>query len=228
MSPATEEWTGPVADGDGPLPTLSSVERYRGKVWGIVSDTVDFGSTVAVRDVVVHPGAVAIIALDDRERVLLIRQYRHPVAQYLFEPPAGLLDKADEPALATAVRELAEEAGFAAGSWATLCDAFLTPGGSTEAIRVFLARDVTALPDGREHTGEAEEAHLPRAWVDLDEAKDLVLAGRIGSPTAVIGVLAAWTSRAGGWASLRPADAPWSVRDRLLAEGRVFTFQNGA
>ena len=76
-------------------------------------------------------------------------------------------------------------------------------------------------PHSRGSTGEAEEAHLPRAWVDLDEALDLVLSGHLGSPSAVVGILAAWTSRAGGWASLRPADAPWPARDLMLAADRV-------
>lgn len=219
--PGSEEWHGPVADAPGPLPATGSQTRFQGRVWSIVSEDVDFGTSVATRDLLIHPGAVAVVALDEAERVLLIRQYRHAVAGYLFEPPAGLLDAADEDPWRTAVRELAEEAGYAADDWQVLLDQYMTPGGSSEAIRVYLARGLSPLPDGREHTGEAEEAHLPRAWVPLDEARDLVLAGAIGSPTAVTGVLAAWASRAGGWASLRPADSPWPARERLLAAGRV-------
>ena len=226
----TEEWSGPVRDGGEPLPVDAREVRFTGRVWSVVTDDVRFEGTadgtagpgsVARRDVVLHPGAVAVIALDEADRVLLIRQYRHPVGCYLFEPPAGLLDVAGEPPWRTAQRELAEEAGLTAARWSVLVDQYMSPGGLSEAVRVYLARDLAAVPGGRPVTGEAEEQHLPRAWVDLDEARDLVLGGAVGSPTAVTGVLAAWVSRAGGWASLRPVDAPWPAREALLANGRV-------
>jgi 8-oxo-dGTP pyrophosphatase MutT (NUDIX family) len=216
-----EEWEGEVADTVEPRPIIESVSRFEGRIWSIRSDTVDFAGHQAVRDVQLHLGAVAVIAIDDEERVLLIRQYRHPVAMALFEPPAGLLDVAGEEPHLTAARELAEESGYEASSWHVLVDFLNSPGGSSEAIRVYLATNLQPIPGGRPHTGEAEEAHLPRAWVDLDEAKDLVLSGRIGSPTAVCGILAAWASRAGGWASLRPVDEPWSARDTVIEHERV-------
>jgi 8-oxo-dGTP pyrophosphatase MutT (NUDIX family) len=221
----SESWTGSVADGGESRPIVQRAERFTGRVWSIVSDDVDFGATVATRDVQLHPGAVAIIAVDDRDRVLLIRQYRHPVGAYLFEPPGGLLDVLDEPAWRTAARELAEEAGYRAADWNVLADVYLSPGGSSEAIRLYLARSLDVLPGGRPRTNEAEEAHLPRAWVELDEARDLVLAGRIGSPSAAVGILAAWASRATGWAGLRPVDAPWPARDGLERQGRIAPIQ---
>jgi 8-oxo-dGDP phosphatase len=221
MTPASEEWSERVADAGEPLPAGARTMRFEGHVWSVASEGVDFGSRVVERDLVVHPGAVAVIALDEADRVLLIRQYRHPVGRWLFEPPAGLLDATDEPPWETASRELAEEAGYSAGSWDVLVDMYTSPGGSSEAIRIYLARDLTPVLGGRPHTGEAEEAHLPRAWVDLDEARGLVLAGLVGSPSAVAGVLAAWASRADGWRSLRPVDAPWPARDQLLAADRV-------
>ena len=217
-----EEWTGAVGDADAALPVLDSRERFAGRVWSVRTDTVAFGEAVtADRDVLLHPGAVAVIALDEADRVLLIRQYRHPVAMMLFEPPAGLLDHAGESPLATAARELAEEAGYSAARWHVLVDLLNSPGGSSEAIRVYLARDLAPLPGGREHTGEAEEAHLPRAWVPLEEARDLVLAGALASPSAVCGILAAVAARADGWAALRQADAPWPARDRVVEAGRL-------
>lgn len=216
-----EEWVGPVADSGDPLPAGHRVVRFDGRIWSVVSDEVEFDGSTAIRDVVIHPGAVAILALDDADRVLLIRQYRHPVGRWLFEPPAGLLDEPGEAALATAARELAEESGFEAGTWHVLLDMYLSPGGSSEAIRIYLARDLVELPGGRPRTGEAEEQHLPRAWVHLDEARDLVLAGRLGSPSGVAGILAAWAARASGWSGLRPADAPWLARDLLVASDRV-------
>lgn len=217
----SELWDGPVADAGDPLPSAGRTVPFEGRIWSVVSEDVDFGGTTARRDVLIHPGAVAVIALDDDDRVLLIRQYRHPVGRYLFEPPAGLMDALDESGWETAQRELAEEAGYEAGTWHVLLDVYLSPGGMSEAIRIFLARDLVERPDGRVLTGEAEEAHLPRVWVGLDEAVDLVLSGRIGSPSAVAGILAAHAARQRGWATLRPADAAWEARDHLLQHGRV-------
>lgn len=216
-----EEWTGEVADAPERRPIIDSEPRFSGRIWSVRSDTVDFDGARAVRDVLLHLGAVAVIALDDEDRVLLVRQYRHPVAMALFEPPAGLLDVEGEPPWETAARELAEEAGYTARIWHTLVDLLNSPGGSSEAIRVYLARGLEPLSGGRQHTGEAEERHLPRAWVPLDQARDLVLSGRVQSPSAVCGILAAWASRCDGWASLRAPDAPWESRSVIMEAGRV-------
>ncbi len=219
---SSEEWLGPVADAPDDRDIASSVDHFQGRVWSVRTDTVNFGDgVVADRDILLHPGAVAVIALDDDDRVLLIRQYRHPVAASLFEPPAGLLDHAGEDPVRTAQRELAEEAGYEAREWWVLVDLFNSPGGSSEAIRIYLARDLRALPEGRHHTGEAEELVLPRVWVPLDEARDLVFSGAVGSPSAVAGILAACAGRAAGWAPLRPADAQWPARDRVMFARRL-------
>lgn len=215
------EWVGPVVDADADVPIVSSVPAFSGGIWDVRSDVIDFAGQRITRDLMVHPGAVGIMALDDEDRVLLIRQYRHPVGRYLFEPPAGLLDKPDEDPLAAAKRELAEESGFEAAEWHVLVDFANTPGGSSETLRCFLARGLTRLPGGRPLTGEAEEVDLPRAWVPLDEARRAVFAGDLANPTTVIGVLAAWASRATGWDTLRPPDSPWPMRDRVVASGRT-------
>lgn len=217
-----EAWSGDVVDTpDDSIPVLVRDNVFEGRVWSVVRDTVRIGDTDTVRDVVIHPGAVAVIAVDDHDRILLIRQYRHPVAMYLFEPPAGLLDVAGEPPQETAARELAEEAGIVAGTWNVLVDLFNSPGGSSEAIRVYLASDLAALPHGRPTTGEAEEAHLPQVWVPLDEAVALVLSGAIGSPSGVAGVLALDAIRRRGGRGLRAADAPWRPREWLHAHQRL-------
>jgi 8-oxo-dGTP pyrophosphatase MutT (NUDIX family) len=216
-----EVWSGPIVDEPAPVSIDRTSEIFHGRIWSVRKDRIALHGQTVERDVIVHPGAVAVIALDADDRVLLVRQYRHPVGLWLFEPPAGLLDVAGEPPWRTAERELAEEAGYRAASWWVLIDLFNTPGGSTEAIRIYLARDLEPLDDGRPVTGEAEEAHLPQTWIPLSDARDLVLSGAIGSPTAVAGILAAVGSRAEGWGSLRPRDAAWSVRDHLLATGRV-------
>jgi len=216
-----EAWGDVVEDTAAPARILSTRSHFTGHVWSVRSDIAEINGSTVERDVLVHPGAVVVIAVDAQDRVLLIRQYRHPIAMMVFEPPAGLLDVPGEPAHEAAARELAEEAGYIAGTWNVLVDFFNSPGGSSEAIRVFLARDLTELPEGRPMTGEAEEAWLPRVWVPLAEAVDLILVGRIGSPSAVVGVLAAHGARSRGWDSLRAVDAPWEVRDHLLRQGRI-------
>jgi len=225
-APEDEVWRGKLEDSFDIRQIVEERARFSGKVWSVRTDSVvidqatDLGTGIE-RDIVVHPGAVTVIALDEQDRVYLLRQYRHPVAMSLFEPPAGLLDIDGEDPLHTAVRELAEEAGLEAARWHVLVDFFNSPGGSTEALRIYLARDLTPRPGGRVMTGEAEEAYLPGMWVDLEEAADAVLAGRLGNVGAVIGILAAVRARSNDWIDLRPADAPWAVRDHLLANGRV-------
>lgn len=209
------------ADAPDPQPVVERLDRFDGLRWRVRTDRVQLprGEVVA-RDYQVHPGAVGIMALDDDERILFVRQYRHPVGFLLWEPPAGLMDLAGESALATAQRELVEEAGVVAGQWNVLADWFNSPGGSTEAFRCFLARDLAPAPGGKP-PGEAEEADMPSRWVSLDDAVAAVLAGDLGNPTAVAGILAAAAARATGWQNLRPGDAPWPVRDQLVATDRV-------
>lgn len=189
---------------------VSSQTVMRGLVWDVVRDQVELedGQRI-VREYIHHPGAVGVLALDDQDRVAFIKQYRHPVGYDLFELPAGLLDVRGELAHRCAQRELAEEADLTAARWDTLIDWFNSPGGMDEAIRVFLARDLAEVPVGQRHTRTEEEAFLTVHWVDLDQAHDAVLAGRLNNPTAVVGVLAAHAARAAGWSTLRPADAPW-------------------
>jgi ADP-ribose pyrophosphatase len=220
------QWNGPVRDEDVDLPVTASVERFRGQIWGVRSDDILIHDHHVTRDFVVHTGAVGVIALDERDRVLLVRQYRHPVGQYLFEPPAGLLDKATEDPLPAAQRELAEEAGFRASRWHVLVDFCNSPGGSSETFRCYLARGLTELPEGRHLTGEAEEVDLPQVWLTLDEARAEVLAGTLQNPTTVVGVLAAWSARETGWDTLRPADAPWPRRRRVVSSGRSFNVEH--
>jgi ADP-ribose pyrophosphatase len=201
----TEQQGGPV-DRPAPRPVLEHTDLHHGKIWDLVSETVDLGGSRVVREFVDHPGAVAVIALDDQGRVLLIQQYRHPVRMELWEPPAGLRDVAGEPPHVTAARELEEEADLRAGTWHLLAQFRNSPGGSNEEILVYLARDVSEVPEAERFTREDEEAGIVPLWVPLDEAVDAVLAGRITSPSAAVGVLAAAASRDRGWATLRPVD----------------------
>ena len=172
--------------------------------------------SLVTREYLQHPGAVGVIALDDHERVALVRQYRHPVRQRLVEPPAGLLDVDGEDYLKAVQRELAEEVGLGARRWQVLVDLFTTPGILGEALRIYLARDLSpsAAPDGFLRSGE--EAHMDVVWAPLDDLVTAVLDGRVHNPTLVTGTLAAWTARErDGFTGLRAADAPWAARDLL-------------
>jgi ADP-ribose pyrophosphatase len=163
---------------------------------------------LAKRDVIEHPGAVAIVALDGDDRVLLIRHYRHPAEHLLWEIPAGLRDVAGEDPRATAERELLEEAGYRARDWRELADFFTSPGILTERVQVFLARGLTFVPES-ERGGNApqhEEAHLLVRWVPLHQAVRLFLAGDLHNGVTAVGILSAYAVQQGGFAALREED----------------------
>lgn len=191
---------------------LSSTHHFRGRVISLRTDELRMSDgAIATREIVEHPGAVGVVALDEDDRVVMVHQYRHPVGRYLDELPAGLLDIAGEPALVAAQRELEEETGLAAAEWHVLIDLFTSPGMSDEAIRVFLARGLSDAP-GEQFVPEHEEITLTVSRVPLAEAVDRALRGELSNAAAVAGVCAAAVARADGWRALRPADAPWPGR----------------
>jgi ADP-ribose pyrophosphatase len=168
--------------------------------------------SVVRRDYQVHPGSVAVLALDDEDRVLLIRQYRHPVRQKLWEIPAGLLDVPGENPLHAAQRELYEEAHVKAEDWRVLTDVYTSPGGCDEAIRIFLARGLSEAEEER-FAVEDEEIDLEYARVPVAELVRGVLAGELHNNCLVVGVLSLVAARAsGGLDGLRAAEAEWPAR----------------
>lgn len=180
---------------------------FHGKVWDIRREVFDLDGHAVTREFMAHTGAVAVLALDDDDRVLLIKQYRHPVRARDWELPAGLLDLAGESALAAAQRELAEEADLVAQRWDLLTEFMPSPGGSDEVIRVYLARGVSAAAEVFVRT--EEEAGIELRWVGLDEAVDAVLCRDLQNAILAIAVLAAAAGRARGWSTLAAADTPW-------------------
>lgn len=196
---------------------LSSDVVFDGAVWDIRRDTFAYNGESIVREYTDHTGAVAILAMDEHDRVLLIKQYRHPVRYRDWEIPAGLLDVADEEPLAAAMRELAEEADLHADRWNVLSEFYSSPGGSDEAIRVYLARDLSPI---EAFARTAEEADIEVTWVPLDTVVDAVLAREVQNPSLTIGALAAHASRARGWVDLGSGDAPWPRRPKHGSAGQ--------
>jgi 8-oxo-dGTP pyrophosphatase MutT (NUDIX family) len=204
----------PLADRPARRDVLSQQVRHIGGKWSLVTDEVRLPDDVLVRrDVVVHPGAVGILALDDSDRVVLIRQYRHPVGAELWELPAGLLDVAEEGPLEAARRELFEEAHLVADEWHVLLDLYSSPGMSSEVVRVYLARQLHIVPESDRHMQTEEEADMPSRRVALTDACAWALGGQLHNAMAVAGLLAADRSRQQGWASLRPADTAWPTAE---------------
>ncbi len=211
-----------LVDEPAAYPVVASETVWRsGRVIDVRSDEVlmSDGST-ATRDVVVHPGAVGIVAVDADQRVLLIQQYRHPVGWRLWEPPAGLLDEPGEDPLVAARRELFEEAHLQADRWDVLVDAYTSPGMCDEAVRIYLAREVTAA-SGDRFVGHDEEADLRSQWVPLSDAIDAVLAGALHNPLAAMGLLAAAHVLARDGRGLRPADTPWPQMSAFPGSARA-------
>ncbi len=198
---------------------VDSDDIYTGKVLAVRRDQVRMpGGGTAVREIMEHPGAVAVAALDADDRLMLIHQYRHALGRRLWEMPAGLLDVAGEDARETARRELAEEAGLAAEGWSVLIDLAPSPGFSDESVRVYLA---TGLRDvGRPALdADDEEADLEVRWVALADALAMAMDGTIVNSSTVAAVLAVHAVRTGA-ARTRPADAPWPDRPTRFAARR--------
>lgn len=201
-----------IEDRHTPHTVTESTTAWSGRIVDMVEDHVVVveGEEPVVRQYTRHPGAVAVVVMrgeEGAEEILLLRQYRHPVNASLWEIPAGLLDIPGEDSLVAAERELAEEADLKAARWDVLVDFFTSPGGSTEPLRVFLARDLETTETSFER--EDEEATMEYAWVSLSDALDWVFAGRLHNPSTVIGILSAHAARGRGWEGLREPGAPW-------------------
>lgn len=144
-----------------------------------------------------HPGAVVVLAVDEEERVVCLRQYRHTAGHVFVELPAGLRDAGDEPPVETARRELREEVELAAGSWRLLLSTYSSAGITDEVHEIFLARDLS--PAGRgDFAMRHEEAEMEVLRVPMAELLDAVLEGRVREGPLAQAVLAYEVHRARG------------------------------
>lgn len=176
-------------------PIIHAERIFDGAIFTLERETFEYNSGQLTREFLGHPGAVAIVAVDADERIVVIKQYRHPVRKRMWEIPAGLLDIVGEEPLDAAKRELAEEVDLTADTWQPLVTINNSPGGSSEQLQVFLATDLhpTATPFDR----EAEESDMQVGWAPVDVIVDAILARRVGNPSLIAGVLGylAWRSR---------------------------------
>jgi ADP-ribose pyrophosphatase len=195
--------------------TVGTDVPYDGAILALrVDEVVMPGGRTAHREVVEHHGAVAVAAVNERDEIALVLQYRHPIGRRLLELPAGLLDGGlDEAPVEAARRELVEETGLAAEHWSTLVDVAVSPGFTDEALRVYLATGISAAdqPDR-----EDEEADMTVHWVPIGDAVQKVFSGEIVNATAVSGILALVAHRAGS-VPLRDVDAPWTDKPTAFA-----------
>ena len=191
----------------GEYAVLASETVHEGRIITLVTETVAMpGGGDSVREIVRHIGAVCVAAVDDEGRIVMVRQYRHPVRGYLWELPAGLRDADGEAPLATAKRELAEEAGLAAERWSLLANSYSTPGFCDEEILLFLAEGLSSVDRPEGFVVEHEELDMTVERVPLDDAVQRVFDGDIRNASTVIGLLAAARTRSHD-PRLRPLDA---------------------
>jgi ADP-ribose pyrophosphatase len=157
---------------------------YTGRIFRLSKDHVRYQSGTAVQlDVIHHNGGAAVVALTDKNEVVLVKQYRHPIGEFLLELPAGKLEPGDSPEKA-AERELEEEAGYQAGDWKLLSTAYPAPGYCAEKLYIFLARELKAVERRPDFDEEIEVVYLP-----FEEALEMVYSGAISDAKTIIGLL---------------------------------------
>jgi 8-oxo-dGTP pyrophosphatase MutT (NUDIX family) len=185
----------PLSDQPEAWPVESSTDLYRGDwVLALRSDAIRRPDRPEdepfTRLVLEHPGAVIVLAVDDQERLLCLRQYRHPAERRFIELPAGLCDADGEDPLQVAQRELREEASVQAREWTKLTSTYSSPGISSEVMHFYLARDLRPAERG-DFVLEHEEADMELFWAPYDDVLAAVLEGRLGDGPLVIAVLLA-------------------------------------
>lgn len=208
-----------IADIANPRYVTSRTTKFEGYIWDVVREGIALTKDAPPfeRDFLLHPGAVAVLALNDRNEILMINQYRHPVRANLWEIPAGLLDIDGEPPLKAAARELAEETDLQAGQWDTLMEFYNSPGGMGETCRVYLARDLSEIPAEKREDRLQEESEIVVRWVPIAQAVQAVLAGRIHNAAATNAILAVEAAMGRNFETIYSTEAPFTAHPALRA-----------
>lgn len=159
---------------------------YQGRVIQLNVERVRLpNDQVADLEIIHHPGGAAIVAIDAQQRVCLLHQFRHAAGGYIWELPAGKIDH-KEPPFQTAQRELVEEAGRTAGSWLSLGDYVSSPGVFTEVIHLYLARDLSEVPNAPE-----EHEVFQAEWLPFSEALRMAEQGELRDGKTLVGLFRA-------------------------------------
>lgn len=187
--------TSDLADTAEDWPVVSTTDLFRDDwVMALRSDRIHHPDQPDAepfgRLVLEHPGAVVVLAVDDDDRVLCLRQYRHPARRRFVELPAGLCDQGGEDPEHVARRELREEAGIEAGEWTHLTSTYSSPGIIAEVMHVFLARDLSEVGRG-DFVAEHEEADMEVFWAPYTDLLAAVVAGKVTDAHLVVAVLLA-------------------------------------
>lgn len=168
---------------------ISSKVRFTSKIFTVTEDHATDPSGFEIhRAIVQHAGSAVMMPVDDKRRVLLVRQYRLPARRYLWELPAGRIDPG-ETALQTARRELIEETGYRARRWSKLASFYPSPGFVAEKMTLFLATELTA--------GKAQpmdDERIETRWFTARELEDAIRAGRIMDGKTMVGYFL-WRAR---------------------------------
>ncbi|MGO9260861.1 MAG: NUDIX hydrolase [Bryobacteraceae bacterium] len=169
---------------------ISSKEVYKCNLFRVTEDEAEEpkGGFHIKRSIVRHAGSAVMMAVDDRKRVLLVRQYRLPAEGYLWELPAGRLDEGEKP-MQAAKRELIEETGYRAKKWTRLASFFVSPGYVSERMTIFLARDLTA---GEAHPMDDERIEV--GWFKGKEIAAMIENGKIDDAKTIVGYYT-WKAR---------------------------------
>jgi ADP-ribose pyrophosphatase len=162
---------------------ISSREVYKCRLFGVTEDVARDPKTgfEINRSVVRHDGSAVMMAVDDKKRILLVRQYRLPTSKYLWELPAGRLDPGEKP-LQAAKRELIEETGYRARHWTKLASFFVSPGYVGERMTIYLATGLTA--------GQAtpmDDERIEASWFAANELARMIRTGKIDDAKTIIG-----------------------------------------
>jgi len=166
--------------------TEKSKTLYQGKIISLEVEQVELPNGVQMEmEIVRHPGGAAVVAIDDKQRTCLLKQYRYACDGWVWELPAGKIDNNEKPFL-TAQRELQEEAGRRAGQWHSLGHMISSPGVFTEVVHCYLATELSVCDTGHE-AEELIEIH----WVPFEEAIEWAIDNRISDAKSVIGLLRA-------------------------------------
>lgn len=165
--------------------TLKSERIYEGKIINLRVDTVELPhKKYSKREIVEHPGAVSILALTKDEKIILVRQFRKPVEEFLLEVPAGKIESNEDPGNC-AFRELKEETGYIAASIKKILEFYTTPGFSNEVMHLYLARNLQegiANPD--------EDEYIEAVYLSLEEAMDKIKNGEIKDSKTIVAIMA--------------------------------------